>query len=125
MKQNRFGRLFIGALTTLALVAALTAQTAMAHDNIVYVSVPFSFTAGNRTLPAGDYTVRPLSTTSQYQMVFIQSKDGKNSVIVATRKASARVESTNTRVNFKHTGDQYVLESISNYASGIDSRVKN
>ncbi len=126
MKQNRLGRLFIGALASLALMVALTAQTAMAQqENVVYVSVPFSFTVANRTLPAGDYSFRPLSTTSQYQMVFIQSKDGKTSLIVPTRKAASKIESTNTKVNFKQNGDQYFLDSISNYAYGIDLRVKN
>jgi hypothetical protein len=125
MKQNRFGRLFMGALATLSLLAALTAQTAMAQqDTIVYVSVPFSFTVADRTLPAGDYSFRPLSGTSQYQMVFIQSKNGKTSLIVPTRKLAAKNESSRASVNFKQSGDQYFLESISNYSFGVDLRLQ-
>ena len=93
MRQYRIGRLFIGALATLSLLFALTAQTAQAQqESIVYVNVPFSFTVANRTLPAGDYSFRPLSSTRQYQMVFIQSKNGKISLIVPTRRAASKNE---------------------------------
>ena len=120
MRKNRIGRLFISALASLSLVFASTAPSVMAQDNIVYVSVPFSFTVADRTLPAGDYSFRPLSSTSQYQMVFIQSKNGKISLIVPTCKASSRVESSRAKVNFKQNGNAYVLESISNYTNNID-----
>jgi hypothetical protein len=126
MKQNRIGRLFIGALTTLSLLCALTASTALANtDSVVYVSVPFSFTVANKTLPAGDYAIKPLSTTSQYQMVYIQSKDGKYSLIIPTRKAAAKVDSRKTEVSFKQIGDQYFLDAISNYSYGVDLRLRN
>jgi hypothetical protein len=124
MRQNRIGRLFIGALATFSLLCALTAPAAMAQQEIVYVSVPFSFTVADRTLPAGDYSIRPLSGTSQYQMVFIQSKNGKISLIVPTRKAAAKNESSRAQINFKQEGDHYSLESISNYSYGIDLRLQ-
>src|SRR5947207_444662 len=45
-------------------------------------NIPFEFSIGNKSLPAGEYTVRSISDDSRNVVLRIQSLDGKNSAIL-------------------------------------------
>ena len=75
----------------------------------VEVNIPFEFSAGKTTLPAGIYTVKRLSGNN----VTLRSEDGRSSAIL-----NAPVTNTSTdpnaveRLVFERYGDQYALSQI-------------
>ena len=58
----------------------------------VIASIPFAFTAGKTTLPAGRYTITVINPSSDRKILQIRSLDGRSSAMILTtgiiRKAS-------------------------------------
>lgn len=75
----------------------------------VEVNIPFEFSAGKTTLPAGTYSIKRMSGNN----VTLRSKDGKSSVIL---NAPVTQNSSNPnaveRVVFERYGDQFALSQI-------------
>ena len=75
----------------------------------VEVNIPFEFSAGKTTLPAGTYSIKRLSGDN----VTLRSEDGKSSVIL---KAPITTNSSNPnaveRIVFERYGDQFALAQI-------------
>ena len=75
----------------------------------VEVNIPFEFSAGKTTLPAGIYSIKRMSGNN----VTLRSKDGHSSVIL-----NAPVTDTSSdpnaveRIVFEKYGDQYALSQI-------------
>jgi hypothetical protein len=75
----------------------------------VEVNIPFQFSAGKTTLPAGVYTIKRMSGNN----VTLRSEDGKSSVIL-----SAPVTHTSSdpeaveRLVFARYGEQFALSQI-------------
>jgi len=75
----------------------------------VEVNIPFEFSAGKTTLPAGTYTVKRMSGNN----VTLRSKDGHSSVILnAPVTNSSSDPNAVERVVFERYGDQYALAQI-------------
>lgn len=86
-----------------------SAQTA----SQVVVDVPFAFTAGERQLPAGRYTVRRVKLDSE-AVILIESEDGKASATLLTN--AARGAAGPAKLTFRQYGDAYFLAGV--YAPG-------
>jgi len=75
----------------------------------VEVNIPFEFSAGKTTLPAGVYSIKRLSGNN----VTLRSEDGKSSVIL---NAPVTHNSTDPnaveRLVFERYGDQFALSQI-------------
>ena len=75
----------------------------------VEVNIPFEFSAGKTTLPAGVYSIKPMSGNN----VSLRSMDGKSSVII-----NAPVTNNSTdpnaveRLVFERYGEQFALSQI-------------
>ncbi|HEU5133356.1 MAG TPA: hypothetical protein VFT26_14675 [Pyrinomonadaceae bacterium] len=75
----------------------------------VEVNIPFEFSAGKTTLPAGVYSIKRMSGNN----VTLRSEDGKSSVIL-----NAPVTNTSSdpnaveRIVFERYGDGYALSQI-------------
>ena len=75
----------------------------------VQVNIPFEFSAGKTTLPAGIYTIKRMSGNN----VTLRSEDGDSSVIL-----NAPVTNTSSdpnaveRLVFERYGEQYALSQI-------------
>ena len=86
-------------------VAGVNAQA----PSRVEVNIPFEFSAGKTTLPAGIYSIKRMSGNN----VTLRSKDGHSSVIL-----NAPVTDTSSdpnaveRIVFEKYGDQYALAQI-------------
>ncbi|MDQ3804244.1 MAG: hypothetical protein M3416_10485 [Acidobacteriota bacterium] len=74
----------------------------------VAIDIPFSFTAGDRHLPAGRYTVRSVRLDSS--ALVIRSEDGEESVVVLTNAAGAG--SQQAKLTFRQYGDRYFLAGV-------------
>jgi len=97
------------ALSLASLLFALMAPTVSA--NISYplkVNIPFAFTAGNTTLPAGEYRVRNLTS----EALLIQSADHKQVESFQTNHMQAGLTPGRAKLSFRRYGDRYFLAQV-------------
>ena len=101
--------------TMLTLTVLMVAATAIAQtpEKITF-HAPFEFTVADRTLPAGNYTIRSLSQTR----LLIRSDDGHETLIATNFAAQAKQTPSSTEVVFKRYGDQYFLYQL--FVQGTD-----
>lgn len=86
-------------------VAGVNAQA----PSKVEVNIPFEFSAGRTTLPAGVYSIKRMSGNN----VTLRSKDGHSSVILnAPVTNSSNDPNAVERIVFEKYGDQYALSQI-------------
>lgn len=94
-------------LMTLSLFVMLTATSVSAQfDSVLVANIPFEFVIGNKTLPAGEYTVRIIYGSE----IQIQSQDRGASVFVGTRPANGK--KMGNELVFNRYGDRYFLSTL-------------
>jgi hypothetical protein len=106
--------------TMLALVVGLALATALVSANaqstsIVRANIPFDFIVGDKTLPAGKYTVN--SAASDGQALNIRTSGGKSLALVLTHYAAERSQKRIARMVFHRYGQQYFLAEVWSGAS--------
>lgn len=102
--------------TMLTLIFVMTTAAAMAQaPEKITVHAPFEFTVANKTLPAGNYTIRSLSPSR----LLIRSDDGHEAVIASTFAVQAKKTPTEAQLIFARYGDQYFLYQM--FVPGIDT----
>ena len=101
----------IAAVLLFAATASLQAQ----DRRLMTVTVPFSFTAENVTLPAGTYTV---STLPPYNMIRMQGDDGHHSAVLPAIPTPS-TESKQGKLVFHRLAGQYFLAEIWEQGSGV------
>lgn len=119
MKLHLTHILLTAGLSALLGTAALSAQ-----ERIDVADIPFAFHAGEKTLPAGAYTVREYGTR-----IFLISGENGNSAFVLT-PGSKIGEPENPRLVFRCYGNEHVLSQIwmydgSGYGLGKSSLEKS
>jgi hypothetical protein len=96
-------------LMTLSVMGLLLASSAFAQSpERIYVNIPFEFTVGSKTLPAGEYTVRQILPSR----LLIQSRDARHGVIAMTHDVQAKAEPNKAQLLFARYGDQYFLYQV-------------
>lgn len=106
----------------LSLLGAMAVATAQAQSVEKFVvSIPFSFTVGGKTLPAGDYRVETLSFGGAhlYSKLVIRSTDGQTIKIVATLPARAGAMQEESKLVFRRYRQQYFLAQV--WAAGTET----
>ena len=103
------------ALKTFTLLTALLTLTAVSvaaqSERSKITNIPFSFIVGEKTLPAGEYTVEP--NRRDFDKVWlVQSSDGRTSALFTTMPVRASETQEKTRFVFHKYGDQYFLSQI-------------
>jgi hypothetical protein len=86
------------------LVVGAQAQTSSAQR--VIASIPFTFTAGKTTLPAGKYTITVLNPSSDRKILQIRNVNGRASAMVLTRSSNVNA-SDDAKLVFERFGDRY------------------
>jgi hypothetical protein len=100
------------SLSAVMLYLAMTAFTALcapAQDREVRVTVPFNFTIGNQTVPAGNYIVS--SRSESPDLVHIRSLEKKVHLMTLGRPEHDPKQHTNALVFHKY-GGEYFLSDI-------------
>ena len=92
----------------LALAFLVTTQ-ARAQEPVL-ANIPFQFTAGEMTLPAGEYRVQKMSDTSW--ALLIQSTNGKGATMVTTNAAAVNAPQAKSKLIFNRYGDRYFLTQV-------------
>ncbi len=108
MKKNviRFFAMF-GFLFVLAATPAF-AQS----GTVLKANIPFDFSAANRTLPAGEYTVREGATVGG--TVMIRHRESKAAVAVLAQPIYPNKETGKAMLVFRRYGDRYFLAKVIN-----------
>lgn len=106
-------------LTMLSLIVVIALATAVVSANAqtanrVIASVPFEFSVGYKSMPAGEYAVRSIASAGN--AVMIQSADAKVSALRQT-EATVQLKSNNhARLVFHRYGERYFLAEVWNGA---------
>jgi hypothetical protein len=99
------------ALTVASLLSVLlVAGSALAQTNTIRANVPFSFTIGEKTVPAGTYMVGRLGHSPE--LVILRTGDGKPCTILTSNSVENRHGANKTKLVFNHYKDQYFLSEI-------------
>ena len=108
---------------TLCLLTVGGSIVANAHiDSVLRIeaNVPFAFSVGDTTLPAGKYEIKMLDDRTP-NLLILRSADGDTSVIFGTENAQRRDNqpAQKTELVFNKVGDKYFLSQI--WVSGSSS----
>ena len=101
-------RVFNISFAIIILITALTAgaRAQSGSSQRLIASVPFAFTAANKTLPAGKYTIAVLNSSSDRKALQIRSMNGRFSAIVFTNSVIGKV-SDESKLVFERYDDRY------------------
>ena len=100
------------ARTLIAITLLLTAATLFAQIEsrpLMKVDIPFSFSADNHTLPAGQYFIQ---TVTPERTIALVSADGKHATIINDLPNYASSASKDSRLVFHRYGDEYFLTQV-------------
>ena len=100
MRKQLLGLATFGIFLTLTVVSA-QAQTGYQTT----ANIPFDFTAGKASLPAGIYNITLISGNT----LLVRSTDGKKSVLLLARQAGHVGTRKPARIIFNRYGDRYFL----------------
>jgi len=98
-------------ITAIALFAAATTLglgTAFAQGYAVRATMPFDFTVGSKTLPAGNYKINNFHS----DLIEIQNLDKDASVLSVTFSDDAQSKNGGAVLIFDKCGDQYFLREV-------------
>lgn len=97
----------------LAFVIALAAGSAQAQSNIPQrAHIPFAFIVGQRTLPAGEYTIKRVNPASDKAVLLMTSADGRESVMVQTLAVESGNTEQTARLVFNRYEEQHFLSQV-------------
>jgi hypothetical protein len=103
MKKQLFALVGLGLL--------LTAVSVSAQSLPIKVNVPFNFTANKVTMPAGEYTIEPIGTSSARALLFSGSSAHLRQIVL-TLACESSTNVQQTKLVFHRYGDRYFLAQI-------------
>lgn len=95
------------AIAVFTLVGFLAAGNALAQQHEVRASVPFSFTAGGKVLPAGNYSI----TSIRDNMIEIRNQD-KRAAVLAVAQGTVEQAKSGSVLVFERHGDLFSLRKV-------------
>ena len=101
---KNFTMLSLGLMVTAVSVCAQSERSKVTN-------IPFSFIVGQKTLPAGEYTVEPNRKDSQ-NVWLVQRRDGCKSAFFTTMPVRASETQEKAKLIFHKYGAQYFLSQI-------------
>jgi hypothetical protein len=93
----------------LALSSMAVTQVARAQESMI-VNIPFAFTAGDATLPAGEYRVQKLERNSA--VLLIHCWDARVAIFVVTNPAQAKELQSQSKLVFNRYDNRYFLSQV-------------
>lgn len=99
-------KLFYTSIIIGVLVFANAAQAQTSSQQRVIAKIPFAFTAGKTTLPAGKYTFTVINPASDRKVLQIRSVDGRASVMILTNTVKGIV-TENAKLVFERYDERY------------------
>jgi hypothetical protein len=95
-------------IMAITMLIGIMSVSARAQNNKPYLiaNIPFEFTVGNQTMPAGEYTVSVANPSSDLKVLRLRATSGHDSVMLQTRGVS-RNASGDAKLVFNRYGNQY------------------
>jgi hypothetical protein len=94
------------AIMMFVAVVIITAEAQVFGTQGMRARIPFAFSVGDKSLPAGEYTITVLNPTSARKVLQIRSTDGRLSAIIQTNERNANTPEQ-TKLVFNRYGDRY------------------
>lgn len=85
---------------------AVAAQAQTSGRTRMIANIPFEFSVGNQTLPAGEYGVTPINPASDHAVLQLRSKDGSSSAMIQMGAAIGKAQES-AKLVFRRYGDKY------------------
>jgi hypothetical protein len=89
----------------------LVAGSAIAQTVHVRADIPFNFAVGNKTYPAGAYSIGTLGDRDD-KVLLLRSEDGTASMAMISNAAENRTPADKTKLVFSRYGNQYFLSQV-------------
>jgi hypothetical protein len=102
-------KLYVLALLTLTSLCGLVVKAHAQDPEGVVVKIPFEFVAGEKTMPAGTYSIGRLSSVDPHLGLIIRNYD--NSVLVLTTLVDAD-SAQQPALSFEHVEGKYFLSKV-------------
>ncbi len=109
MKTQFISRLLILVLLTAG--CALRANAQALEEGTIEADVPFAFIVGEKTFPAGKYTLKRADDTNP-GVLEIRNDKGRGASFFEAETAQANEYPRQTNLVFEKIGDQYFLSEI-------------
>jgi hypothetical protein len=100
-----------GMFTMLSLLLVLTTASVNAQSKRSFINIPFSFTVGDKTLPAGEYTIAPV-TRGSHNVWQVESRSRDTRVLITTIPVRASKTPDEPSLVFNKYDGQYFLSQI-------------
>lgn len=95
---------------SVAFAAVLAVAPAFAQEaTTIKATIPFDFSVRGKVLPAGDYAITELTSSSAIR---VRDNAGAESVFVLANWSSKKAGDEDTKVMFHKVGDQYYLAGL-------------
>ena len=107
--MKRYIHLTIAIMLAVNIACGVFAIRGQAQTNVsptLRAEIPFTFSEGEKSLPAGVYTVRILNPTSDRKTLQIRSENGRVSAMVQTVGVNGAL-SDDAKLVFHRYGEQY------------------
>lgn len=103
-----------------SMAVAARAQT-IGRTQLV-ANIPFQFSVGNKTMPAGEYTVLSVNADSSNVVLKIQSQDGKAGALVRMMSVIGKAQE-NAKLIFNRYGNHYYFAQawVDGEKSGLEA----
>ena len=109
MKTQFISRLLI--LVLLAAGGAIRANAQALEEGTIEADVPFAFIVGEKTFPAGKYTLKRADATNP-GVLEISNEKGRGTIFFEAQPAQANEYPRQTNLVFDKIGDEYFLSEI-------------
>jgi hypothetical protein len=107
MKENVMKKQIYMVITVIALLTVAGLSNANAQSGVqLKANIPFAFSVGNKSMPAGEYTVGCTNPSSDMKVLQLLSSDGHESALVQTRSVIGKRQD-NAKLVFYRYGDRY------------------
>ena len=99
------------AYTMIAMVVlvgsmAVAAQAQTNGRTQLIANIPFEFNVGNKTMPAGEYTVLQVNPASDHAVLQLRSRDGRASAMVQMGSVRGKAQES-AKLIFNRYGNKY------------------
>ena len=96
------------ALLVLLVTMAVAANAQIAGRSQLRANVPFEFNVGDKTMPAGEYSIAQVNPSSDQVILQINAKDGSCNALVHMSWVQ-RKPANGSMLTFRRYGDKYYL----------------
>jgi hypothetical protein len=94
------------ALIVLTGSMAVAAQAQTSRGTELRASIPFQFNVGDKTMPAGEYTISQVNPSSDPAVMQLHAKDGSRAVMIQVNNVIGNGRES-SRLLFNRYGSQY------------------